>query len=309
MNQKIGVQFIAAFMILSMILSSVAYFISSGDPSDQDNNQTDINTPQNEYFNIGGKEVFHSFNSIADGLQMSNPQTFAAQFLDVEYIESTALEPWNEQLPLNLTTFHVWNKTTVDNLYMTSSKQIYFAQDFNNEFLLLSTMTPKIVSFEYIWLPSSDDQYHFLSRFDVVTGNEGDEPTNVMGDPTIFTPTRESAEAVISIIESVAVPPTAYDTFSPVLNYSDDHSEYQVVNSLVVFADLYYMGLHRNDDGSFTRTTIYYYPLAGSVAHINELALNGSERGFSRYDVTTEGDILKVVLTGEFSLVTGEDIQ
>ena len=302
MNQKIGIQFIAAFMILSMILSSVAYFIGSDDSNEDDNYQPDIDNPQTEYFNIGGKQVFHSFNSISDGLQMSNPQTFAAQFLDVEYIESTAPEPWNKQLPLNLTTVYLRNKTEVDNLYMTSSKQIYFAQDFNNEFLLLSTMTPKIVSFEYIGLPSSDKQYLLLSRLDT-TG------TNIMGEPTIFTPTSESAEAVISIIESFAVPPTAYDTFSPVLNYSDDYSEFQVVNSLVGFADLYYMGLHRNDDGSFTRTTIYYYPSAGSAAHINELALNGSERGFSRYDVTREGDILKVVLTGEFSLVTSEDIQ
>ncbi len=302
MNPKIGIQLIAAFMILSMILSSVAYFLGSGDSSEEDNNQPDINTPQTEYFNVGGKQVFHSFNSIADGLQMSTPQTYAAQFMDVEYIESTAIEPWNEQLPLNLTTVYVRNKTEVDNLYMTSSKQIYFAQDFNNEFLLLSTMTPKIVSFQYIGLPSSDNQYLLLSRLDT-TG------TNVMGEPTIFTPTRESAEAVISIIESVAVPATAYNTFSPVLNYSDDYSEFQIVNSLVGFADLYYMGLHRNDDGSFTRTTIYYNPSAESAAHINELALSGSERGFSQYDVTTEGDILKVVLTGEFSLVTGEDIE
>ncbi|HIH87489.1 MAG TPA: hypothetical protein HA304_06255, partial [Methanosarcinales archaeon] len=112
-----------------------------------------------------------------------------------------------------------------------------------------------------------------------------------------------------SIIESFAVPPTAYDTFSPVLNYSDDYSEYQIVNSWVTFADLYYLGLHRNDDGSFTRTTIYLNVYNESAAHINELALSGSERGFSQYDVTTEEDILKVVLTGEFSLITGEDIQ
>jgi hypothetical protein len=302
MNPKIGIQLIAAFMILSMILSSVAYFLGSGDSSEEDNNQPDINTPQTEYFNVGGEQLFHSFNSIADGLQMSNPQTYAAQFLDVEYIESTALELWNEQLPLNLTTVYVRNKTEVDNLYMTSSKQIYFAQDFNNEFLLLSTMTPKKVSFQYIGLPSSDNQYLLLSRLDTIG-------TNVMGEPTIFTPTRESAEAVISIIESVAVPATAYNTFSPVLNYSDDYSEFQIVNSQVRFADLYYMGLHRNDDGSFTRTTIYLDASDESAAHINELALSGLKRGFSQYDVTTEGDILKVVLAGEFSLVTGEDIQ
>lgn len=309
MNPKIGVQIIAAFMILSMILSSVAYFIGSDDSSEEDNNQQYINNPQTEYFNVGGKQVLHSFNSIADGLKMSNPQTYAAQFLDVEYMESTALEPWNEQLPLYLTTVYVRNKTEVDNLYMTSSKQIYFAQDFNNEFLLLSTMTPKIVSFKnYYYLPSSNDQYqyYFLTRTDTVGNTIG---FNVMGEPTIFTPTRESAEVVISIIESFDVPSTAYDTFSPVLNYSDDHSEYQVVNSLVEFADLYYMGLHRNDDGSFTRTTIYYNPSAESAAHINELAPGGLKRGFSRYDVITDGNILKVVLTGEFSLVTGEDIQ
>ena len=293
---------IPAFIILSMILSSVVFFLGSDDSSDEDNNQPDINTPQTEYFNVAGKQVFHSFNFIADGLQMSNPQTYEAQFLDVEYIESTALELWNEQLPLNLTTVSMRNKVEVDDLYMTSSKQIYFAQDSNNEFLLLSTMIPKVVSFEYIGLPSSDNQYLLLSRLDT-TG------TNVMGEPTIFTPTRESAEVVISIIESFAVPPTAYDTFSPVLNYSDDYSECQVVNSLVEFADLYYMGLHRNDDGSFTRTTIYLNASNESAAHINELALSGSERGFSMYDVITEGDILKVVLTGEFSLVTSEDIQ
>jgi len=302
MNPKIGVQIIAAFMILSMVLSSVAYFLGSDNSGEEDNYHPDINNPQTEYFNIGGKQVFHSFNSIADGLQMSNPQTYAAQFMDMEYMQSNALELWNEQLPLNLTTVYVRNKTEVDSLYMTSSKQIYFAQDFNNEFLLLSTMTPKIVSFEYIGLPSSDNLYLLLSRLDT-TG------TNVMGEPTIFTPTSESAEAVISILESYAVPSTAYDTFSPVLNYSYDYSEFQVVNSQTGFADLYYLGLHRNDDGSFTRTTIYYYPSVESAAHINELALSGSERGFSRYDVTIEGDILKVVLTGEFSLVTGEDIQ
>lgn len=302
MNPKTGVQIIAAFMIFSMILSSVAYFIGSDNSGEEENNQPYINTPQNEYFNIAGKQVFHSFNSIADGLEMSNPQTYAAQFLDVEYIDSTALEPWNEQLPLSLTTVYMLNKTEVNDLYMTSSKQIYFAQDFNNEFLLLSTMDPKIISFDYIGLPSSNNQYLLLLRTD--TGS-----TNVMGEPTILTPTRESAEAVISIIESFDVPSTAYDTFSLVLNHSDDYSECQVVNSLVGFADLYYLGLHRNDDGSFTRTTIYYNPSAECEAHINELALSGSERGFSRYDVTAEGDILKVVLTGEFSIVTGEDIQ
>ncbi len=302
MNPKIGVQAIAAFMILSMILSSVAYFIGTDDSSEEDNNQPGINNPQTEYFNVGGKQVFHSFNSIADGLQMSNPQTYAAQFLDVEYIESTALEPWNEQLPLNLTTVYVRNRGEVDNLYMTSSNQIYFAQDFNNEFLLLSTMTPKIVSFEYIGLPSNDNQYLLLLRTDTAG-------TNVMGEPTIFTPTRESAEVVISIIESFDVPPTAYDTFSPVLNYSDDYSEYQVVNSLVEFADMYYMGLHRNDDGSFTRTTIYYNPSANTSSHIQQLASTGPERGFSQYEVMVEGDIMKVELTGPFQMIKEEDIK
>ena len=77
-------------------------FIGSDDSSEEDNNQPGISNPQTEYFNIGGREVLHSFNSIADGLQMPNPQTYVAQFLDVAYMESTALEPWNEQLPLNL---------------------------------------------------------------------------------------------------------------------------------------------------------------------------------------------------------------
>lgn len=303
MNPKTGVQIIAAFMILSMILSSVAYFIGS-DGSDNQNEQAgNFQNTQDDYFDVGGMQVLSGFASITDGLKMSTPDTYAAQFIDVEYIASTEFSPWNEQLPVNLTTVQVRNKGEVDGLYMTSTEQIYFAQLLDGEFLLMSTMTPKRVNFDYVGLPSSNGQYLLLIRSD--TGG-----TNVMGEPTIYTSSHERAEDVLTIIESFAAPATAYDTFSPVLNYSDDYSEYQVVNSRVEFADLYYLGIYRNDDGNFTRTTIYYNPADETVEHVNEMAGDGVERGFTRYDVTTaDGEILKVVIAGEFPRIISEDIK
>ena len=71
MNPKTGIQIVAAFMILSMILSSIAYFIGGDSSNTRDTDQiTDL---QDDYFDVPGKQVAHGFSSIADALQMSVP--------------------------------------------------------------------------------------------------------------------------------------------------------------------------------------------------------------------------------------------
>ncbi|MCL7474414.1 MAG: hypothetical protein M8352_00025 [ANME-2 cluster archaeon] len=300
MNSKTGTQIIAAFMIISMVLSSVIYFIGNDNGGNGDIQP--VSTVTGDYFNVGGKQVFHNFYSITDGLQMSPSNVTSALFVDVDYISSTAFQPWHEQLSYNITTVKQLPSSDVDTLYQSKTMQMYYAQLPDDEILLLSNMSPKTVSFEYIGLPSADNQYLILLRTDV-------KGANVMGVPTIFTKSRDTAEEVLSIIESWVVPSTGYDVFLPVLNHSDEYSEYQAVNSQVVFADLYYIGIHRNDDGTFTRTTVYYNPAKDTLSHIRTLANSGPDRGFTRYDITQDGNIVKVVLTGEFSQVNDEAIR
>jgi hypothetical protein len=305
MNSKIGIQIIAAFMIISMVLSSVIYFI--GDDSSDNGGIQSISTVTEDYFNVDGKQVFHNFNSITDGLQMSTPNITSALFVDVDYINNTASQPWHEQLSYKITTVKHLSSNQVDELYQGSNTaqistlQMYYAQLPDDEIILLSNMSPKIVSFEYIGLPSDDNQYLILLRTDV-------KGTNVMGVPTIFTLSRETAEEILTIVESWVVPSTGYDIFLPVLNHSDEYSEYQAVNSQVLFADLYYIGIHRNDDDTFTRTTVYYNPVQDVFSHIQALANSGLDRGFTQYDITQDDNIVKVVLSGQFSQINDEDI-
>ncbi|MEA3294866.1 MAG: hypothetical protein U9P81_07830 [Euryarchaeota archaeon] len=302
MNSKTGVQIIAAFMVLTMVLSMTMVFLSGSNPNTPDTIQPE--NLQNEYFNVVGEQIAHGFSSISDGLQMSTTDAYSSYFIDMESINDTSFEPWNEQLSKNMTIVVPLNSSTLNNLYQSETKQVFLAQTFNEDFILLNTMNPKVVTFDYIGVPSNNSQYLILKRTD--TGG-----INVMGDPTLYTSSLDTAQAVINILENWTVPQTAYDTFIPVLNHSDDQSEFQVVVNLIVypepFADLYYLGMHKNDDDSFTRTTIYYNPTNKTSSHINELAETGLERGFTQYEVTTEGNITKVVLSGDFLLVNTED--
>jgi hypothetical protein len=313
MDQKTGAKIMAGFLALIMLLSIFPYFLN-GDSSNsqQQNNQfDDYDNIQNDNFNVGGQLIDHNFNSIADALQMSPSDVYSAQYIDVEYINSTTNKLWFEVLNPNITTVNKISKNEVDSIYNSptspqekiSTRQVYYAELPNNNFLLLSTITPKRVFFKYNTAITSYD-----GRHQVLIKENGF--TNVMGEPTLFTPSRELAESILSIITGPATQPTAYDAFSPLLNFSDDYSsEFQVVSSQIDFADKYYLGIYLNQDGNFTRTTIYQNATTETSSHIQQLAKTGLKRGFSQYNVTIEGDILKVVITGPFQDVIDEDIE
>jgi len=314
MDQKTGAKIVAGFLALIMLLSIFPYFLN-GDSSDsqQQNNQfDDYDNIQNDNFNVGGQLIDHDFNSIVDALQMSPSDVYSAQYIDVEYINSTTNKLWFEVLNPNITTVNKISKNEVDSIYNSptspqekiSTRQVYYAELPNNNFLLLSTITPKRVFFKYNTAITSYD-----GRHQVLIKENGF--TNVMGEPTLFTPSRELAESILSIITGPATQPTAYDAFSPLLNFSDDYSEFQVVSSQIDFADKYYLGIS-NQDGNFTRTTrttIYQNPTSETSSYLKQLAKTGLSRGFSTYNLTNEGDILKVVITGQFQDVIDEDIQ
>jgi len=309
MDQKTGAKIMAGFLVLVMLLSIFPYFLDGGSSnSQQQNNQfDDYDYIQNDNFNVGGQLIDHNFNSISDALEMSPPDTYSAQYIDVEYMNSTTGEFWNDYLNPNITTVVPIRKSEVDGLYRSqtqfiSTRQMYFADLPDDEILLLSTMTPKQVFFNYNTAITSYDGRHQV----LIRENGG---SNVMGEPTLFAPSRNLAESILSIIDGPASQPTAYDTFSPLLNFSEDYSEFQVVSSQVDFADKYYLGIYQNQDGNFTRTTIYQNATTETSSHLKQLARTGLTRGFSLYNLTTEGNILKVVITGQFLNVIDEDIE
>ncbi|HUV82223.1 MAG TPA: hypothetical protein VMW53_03980, partial [archaeon] len=309
MDQKTGAKIMAGFLVLVMLLSIFPYFLDGGSSnSQQQNNQfDDYDYIQNDNFNVGGQLIDHNFNSISDALKMSPPDTYSAQYIDVEYMNSTTGEFWNDYLNPNITTVEPIRKSEVDGLYRSqtqfiSTRQMYFADLPDDEILLLSTMTPKQVFFNYNTAITSYDGRHQV----LIRENGG---SNVMGEPTLFAPSRNLAESILSIIDGPASQPTAYDTFSPLLNFSEDYSEFQVVSSQVDFADKYYLGIYQNQDGNFTRTTIYQNATTETSSHLKQLARTGLTRGFSLYNLTTEGNILKVVITGQFLNVIDEDIE
>ncbi|HUW67113.1 MAG TPA: hypothetical protein VMW20_03600 [Candidatus Nanoarchaeia archaeon] len=309
MDQKTGAKIMAGFLVLVMLLSIFPYFLDGGSSnSQQQNNQfDDYDYIQNDNFNVGGQLIDHNFNSISDALKMSPPDTYSAQYIDVEYMNSTTGEFWNDYLNPNITTVVPIRKSEVDGLYRSqtqfiSTRQMYFADLPDDEILLLSTMTPKQVFFNYNTAITSYDGRHQV----LIRENGG---SNVMGEPTLFAPSRNLAESILSIIDGPASQPTAYDTFSPLLNFSEDYSEFQVVSSQVDFADKYYLGIYQNQDGNFTRTTIYQNATTETSSHLKQLARTGLTRGFSLYNLTTEGNILKVVITGQFLNVIDEDIE
>ena len=309
MDQKTGAKIMAGFLVLVMLLSIFPYFLDGGSSnSQQQNNQfDDYDYIQNDNFNVGGQLIDHNFNSISDALKMSPPDTYSAQYIDVEYMNSTTGEFWNDYLNPNITTVVPIRKSEVDGLYRSqtqfiSTRQMYFADLPDDEILLLSTMTPKQVFFNYNTAITSYDGRHQV----LIRENGG---SNVMGEPTLFVQSRNQAESILSIIDGPASQPTAYDTFSPLLNFSEDYSEFQVVSSQVDFADKYYLGIYQNQDGNFTRTTIYQNATTETSSHLKQLARTGLTRGFSLYNLTTEGNILKVVITGQFLNVIDEDIE
>lgn len=283
---------IAAFLILTMVFSALVSFYWGG-PAEQEREQEEFNT-----FNIGGKLVEHDFNSISDALKMTPPGITQATFIDFEAMQGTLLEQWTRE---------VYTKE-VDKLYQSNTTKMYFTY-LNNTPLLLTTIYPRKIAFEYTVLPYHPYQdYYFLIRAD--TG-----AINVMGDPIIYG-SYENAIKVIDILEGYANN-TAYDQFSSLLNVatppgnvsSYDQTEgvpFQRISAKTDFADQFYDGI-KEKDGHYERTRIYLNASKNLTTRIGELKSNSSERGFKEYNVTQDKNITIVRIISDLAAVLGEE--
>ena len=139
------------------------------------------------------------------------------------------------------------------------------------------------------------DNYNLLAR----TNNTYDI-WNVVGSPVIFG-SRQSVENVIDVLEGNATAETEYNRLLSQANPA--RSIYQQViiktNFTDIPADQYYMDLKNWMMAVIRRHHCTLIRNPNSLTNIHALQANSTERGVT-YNVTTSGNITKLMITSDF---------
>ncbi|HHV23998.1 MAG: hypothetical protein PHG79_09915 [Methanosarcina sp.] len=286
-NQK----FLAVFLAFTMLLS-VCMVLFTGD-SDKNSN-SDVSSPGNEEENltvsfsqIPGKQVNHKFNSIADGLKISPEGVISATYVDLQRTTGTPFE----QI--------LGNVKTMDTLYGADVTKRYGAGYADGNGFELHQIPEQKIIMPWGVVPYND--YYLLAR----TNNTHDV-WNVIGSPVILGP-RQSIEDVIDVLEGNVTSTTEYNSLLTQAN--PEGSIYQEVitktNSTAIPADQVYKDIKKLDDGSYRQTSIYLNPESEFTERIQTLQADSTERGVI-YNITTSGNITKLVITSDFGSLLNE---
>ncbi len=282
MNTKL----VAIFLAVIMLMSFLPLFFS-GSPQ-QPSTDTAINYDDAPGFDsIPGAHVNHKFDSIADGLDITPKGVRAVQYIDVTRTTGTPLEQLIQDA----------NAVQPDSLYNAKITKTYFAY-FGSESSLfeLHTISPEVVAFSYWMDPTSYNGYQLLIR---ETGIY-----NAIGTPLIFGP-QDMVEGVIDVLSGFA---EKSDEFDYLLSYADMDSEFQRVTADTAFASQYYLDFKRLDSVNYSRTVIYLDIVNSTFEKLTQFEANSTERGVA-YDITTDGNITKIVVTGNFYTIAGEPVE
>jgi hypothetical protein len=286
-NQK----YIAIFLALTMFLSAVlVYFDYAADPKKDNDNNVSGNTtepPTVSFSQLPGKQVRHPFNSIADGLNMSPKGVIVAEYVDLQKARGTPLE----QI--------LGNTKMMKALYGADVTKRYgaFYAD-GNGFELHQIPEQKILA---PWAIVPYDKYSLLERT-----NGTQDIWNVVGSPVILGP-RQTVQNVIGVLEGNTTNTTEYNT---VLSYADPANViFQQVasrtNNTNFPAEQVYTDFKKLDDGSYEDTSIFLNARPELTRNITAYQANSSERGVT-YNVTTAGNITKLVMNSDFASLLNE---
>ncbi|HJH30172.1 MAG TPA: hypothetical protein C5S51_10895 [Methanosarcinaceae archaeon] len=280
MNQKL----IAIFLAVIMLMSLLSLFFS-GSPQ-QSSTDTAINYDNAPGFDsIPGAHVNHKFDSIADGLDITPKGATSAQYLDVTRISGTPLEAWAA------------NAIQPNSTYNAKLTKAFFV-DYSNDasWMELHTISPEIIAFQYMLSPTSYNGYQLLIRENGIF--------NAIGTPLIFGP-QDKVEDTIDVMSGSA---EKSDEFDYILSYADMDSEFQRVTSDTSFASQYYIDLKQLETGDYSRTAIYLDIVNSTFEKMGQFEANSTERGVT-YDITTDENITKIVVTGNFYIISGEPVE
>jgi hypothetical protein len=291
-NQKYGAIILAVIMFFSVFL----IFFNSPKTDSNNSNNIETSTPAVEnnistipFSQIPGKQVHHQFNSIADGLNMSPDGVISAAYVDLQKTTGTPLEQ----------TFG--NTTMMKPFYgadVTKRYSAYYSD--GNGFELHAIPEQKILK---SFVPIPYHGYQLLARDSSSSG----DLWNVVGSPVILG-SRQSVKDVISVLEGNATSATEYNQ---ILSQADPKDVIlQVVvaktnNTTDVPADQYYNDLRKLDNGSYEQTSLFLNVNPSLAKNITALQTTSSERGVT-YNVTTSGNITKLVLISDYKNLVNE---
>jgi len=286
-NQK----YLAIFLVATMVLSAIGIYFSATEK----NNDSEVNTSNPEavdnstisFSQVPGKQVYHKFNSIADGLNMSPEGMISASYVDLQKTTGTPLEPI------------FGNVTNMKSIYSADVTKRYSASYPDGTGFELHQIPEQKMLIP--WGAAPYGKYNLLAR----TNNTYDI-WNVVGSPVIFGP-RNSVEKVIDVLDGNATSSTEYNQILNLVN--PENVIYQGVvtktNTTDIPADQYYTDLKKLDNGSYTQTAIFVNPESNVTKSIETYQANSSERGVS-YNVTSSGNITKLEITSDFTSLLNE---
>ncbi|MGP8319289.1 MAG: hypothetical protein ACT6FD_00640 [Methanosarcinaceae archaeon] len=278
MNKKI----ISIFLAVIMVMSVLPLFLSSPQKSNTDST---IIYDAPGFESIPGAHVNHKFNSITDGLDMIPKGATSAQYIDVSRISGTPLEA------------AVANAIQPDIVYNANITKTFFADySADSTWIELHTISPEVVAFSYFSSPTSYNGYQLLVRDNGIY--------TVIGTPLIF----GSKDKVEDTIDVLSGSTERSDKFGYILKYADMDSEFQRVTANTAFASQYYLDFKRLDSGEYSRTVIYLDAVNNTLENLAMFEANSTKRNVA-YDITTEGNITKVVITGNFYIIASEPVE
>lgn len=284
-------RYLAVFLAFTMLLSAGAIFFSGNSNKDKsDNASSSGNLEENNtiaFSQIPGRQVHHEFNSIADGLNMSPEGVVSASYVDLQRTTGTPFEQF------------FGNQTIMYSLYGADVTKRYGARYADgNGFELHQIPEHKMIM---PWGAVQYDNYSLLAR----TNNTYDI-WNVAGSPVILG-SRQSVQDVIDVLQGNATASTEYNNLLSQAN--TEGSLYQELtvktNNSTLPADQRYMDIKKLDDGSYSQTFLYLNPESNFTDEIKALQANSTERGVT-YNVTTSGNITKMMITSDFRSLLNE---
>ncbi|AKB50076.1 hypothetical protein MSBRW_0823 [Methanosarcina barkeri str. Wiesmoor] len=285
-------RYLAVFLALTMLLSAGAIFFSGN--SNKNNESDDVSSSGNieenntiAFSQIPGRQVHHEFNSVADGLNMSPEGVVSASYVDLQRTTGTPFEQV------------FGNKTMMYSLYGADVTKRYGARYADGEGFELHQIPERKILMP--WGLVQYDNYSLLAR----TNNTYDI-WNVVGSPMILG-SRQSVQDVIDVLEGNATASTEYNSL--LSQVSPEGSLYQELatktNNSTIQADQLYIDLRKLDDGSYSQTSLYLNPDPEFAEKIKAFQANSTERGVT-YNVTTSGNITKMIITSDFRSLLNE---
>ncbi|MDI9395697.1 MAG: hypothetical protein QM426_09930 [Euryarchaeota archaeon] len=290
-NQK----YLAIFLAVTMLLSAGMIYFTGDLDRDKENDVSSSETGDVpimvSFFQIQGKHVQHDFNSIADGLKMSPEGVTNAIYVDLQKTEGTPLEA----------VFGNKQTMNVSFSYGADVTKRYGASYGNESGFELHMIPEQRFNMPLNAQAMPYDGYNILDRT-----NGTYNIWNVVGSPSIIGPI-QAVTRVINVLEGNETSDTEYDN---ILSQADlKGCIYQQVNkktnSSEIPAEQYYRDLKKLDDGSYVQTSIFLNLESEVNEKIKAYQANSSERGVS-YNLTTMGDITKLVISSDFESVYNE---